>query len=382
MTYTEFLNGKRILDQPSGFDPGSLNDALFAFQRDIVSWALRRGRAALFEDCGMGKTLQQLEWAFRVSAHQNGPVLILAPLAVAEQTSREGQRFGIPVTLCESMEDVKPGVNISNYEKLHRFRPAFSGIVLDESSILKSFDGKTRTQLIDFSLRIPFRLAATATPSPNDFTELGNHAEFLGVMNMPEMLATFFVHDGGETSKWRLKGHAEGEFWKWVASWAVMLRKPSDLGYADDGFILPPLNLYQHTISIDTPEWTLFTVEARSLNDRREARRDSLPERVKRCADMVNASEDQWLVWCDLNAESEALRVAIPDAAEVRGSDDAAFKKSALWDRRTDPPSESEIAEEVADVRILLELLAVSLKIDIDESVGEKLDVLCKRYSP
>ena len=330
MTYTEFLNGKRILDQPSGFDPGSLNDALFAFQRDIVSWALRRGRAALFEDCGMGKTLQQLEWAFRVSAHQNGPVLILAPLAVAEQTSREGQRFGIPVTLCESMEDVKPGVNISNYEKLHRFRPAFSGIVLDESSILKSFDGKTRTQLIDFSLRIPFRLAATATPSPNDFTELGNHAEFLGVMNMPEMLATFFVHDGGETSKWRLKGHAEGEFWKWVASWAVMLRKPSDLGYADDGFILPPLNLYQHTISIDTPEWTLFTVEARSLNDRREARRDSLPERVKRCADMVNASEDQWLVWCDLNAESEALRVAIPDAAEVRGSDDAAFKKSAL----------------------------------------------------
>jgi hypothetical protein len=332
MTYTEFLDSKRILDHPSGFEPESLNQALFPFQRDIVRWALRRGRAALFEDCGMGKTLQQLEWANLVSRHQKRPVLILAPLAVAEQTAREGERFGIAVTLAESMEDIKPGVNISNYEKLHRFHPAFAGIVLDESSILKAFDGKTRTQLIDFSRAIPFRLAATATPSPNDFTELGNHAEFLGVMNMPEMLATFFVHDGGETSKWRLKGHAEEEFWKWVASWAVMLRKPSDLGYSDDGFILPPLSLYQHTIPIDTPEWTLFTVEARSLNDRREARRDSLQERVTQCAHMVNGSNEQWLIWCDLNAESDALYKSIPDSYEVRGSDSAQYKKGALLD--------------------------------------------------
>lgn len=337
--YHEFLESKRIDAKPSGFDPAWVElhkrgfcDALFPFQRDIVSWAVRRGRAALFEDCGLGKTIQQLEWARAVADHEGSPVLILAPLAVADQTAREGERFGIPVTIVEFMDDIETGVNITNYEKLHRFEPRFAGIVLDESSILKAFDGKTRNAIIEFSRSIPYRLAATATPSPNDYTELGNHAEFLGVMSMNEMLATFFVHDGGDTSKWRLKGHAEGKFWEWVASWAVMLRMPSDLGYSNDGFILPPLSLHQHTIKIDSTNGALFAMEARSLSERRSARKNSLSERVAECAELVNASDEQWLVWCDLNAESEELFNSIPGSVEVRGYHDSEFKKQAMLD--------------------------------------------------
>lgn len=225
--YAKFLEGKALYDAPTGLSIiGDLNKELFEFQQDIVRWALRRGRAAIFADCGLGKTIMQLEWARCVM----GDVLILAPLAVAAQTVREGAKFGIKVNRCQSQKDVKPGINIANYERLESFDASkFTGVVLDESSILKSYDGKTRSLIIEAFARTPFRLAATATPSPNDYMELGNHAEFLGVMTRAEMLAMFFVHDGGETQKWRIKGHAKDTFWKWVCDWAVMVRNPEEL---------------------------------------------------------------------------------------------------------------------------------------------------------
>jgi len=331
MEYKDFLDSKRAKARPTGFtvDAGSMNPMLFDFQRDISRWALRRGKAAVFADCGMGKTPISLEWANQITRAGYGKVLILAPLTVSLQTKREGDKFGIPVTVCRSQSDVCSSISISNYEMLEHFNPgAFGAIVIDESSMLKG-DGPLRKAVSEFSESIPFRLACTATPAPNDHMELGNHAEFLGVMSKSEMLSMFFVHDGGETSKWRLKGHAQKPFWEWVASWAVMLRKPSDLGYEDRGFTLPPIEYHQHTVAA---EWTsdyLFPVEANTLNERRGARRDSMKERVRICAELVNASTDPWVVWCDLNAESAALSAAIPDAIEVTGSDSVAVKESA-----------------------------------------------------
>lgn len=332
MDYQEFLASKKITNEPAGFEPGATNTLLYNFQSDITRWAIRKGRVALFEECGLGKTFQQLEWAHHVCQHTKGSVLILAPLAVAPQTVREGEKLGVNVTLCRSKEDVKPGINIANYEMLHHFDTSiFAGVVLDESSILKSYDGKTRTAIIEAFNDTPYRLACTATPAPNDHMELGNHAEFLGVLTRAEMLAMFFVHDGGETSKWRIKGHAEDDFWRWVCSWAVMLKKPSDLGYEDGNFKLPPITYYEHTISVDDkPDDRLFAVEALSLQDRQKARKNSTDERVKMCADMVNGSDDTWLIWCGLNRESEALTKAIPGAVEVKGSDSNKHKEWAL----------------------------------------------------
>jgi hypothetical protein len=272
--YNSFLDSKRMTAKPAGFEFGPLHPSMRADQRDITKWLGRRGRAAAFTDCGTGKTFIEQEWAIQV-AREAGTVLMLAPLAVAEQSAREFEHWGKFVNLCESQADIIPGaVNITNYEKLHKFSPSgLAGIVLDESSILKSFDGATRKAITDFARDIPYRLAGTATPSPNDYTELGNHAEFLGIMSMAEMLATFFVHDGGETSKWRLKGHAENQFWKWLASWAVVMRKPSDLGYSDEGFELPPLIINEHILDAGPAEGMLFAREARTLQERRAARR-------------------------------------------------------------------------------------------------------------
>jgi DNA modification methylase len=333
--YSAFLAAKRITSAPAGFDvnPDAINSLLFPFQRDIVRWALRRGRAAIFADCGLGKTPMQLEWAHHVTEHTDRPVLILAPLAVSQQTAREGAKFGISVTVCASQDDVQSGINITNYEKLHHFDPSvFSGIVLDESSILKAYDGSTRTAIIEAFSRTPYKLACTATPAPNDHMELGNHAEFLGTMSRVEMLSMFFVHDGGDTSKWRLKGHAETEFWKWVCSWAVMMRKPSDLGYTDDGFILPPLNLHSLIVEGEAPEGYLFPVEAQTLIERRAARRGSLGARVEACAELATGNDEPWLIWCDLNAEGDALEKIIGGAVQVAGSDAPEFKERAMLD--------------------------------------------------
>jgi len=326
--YDDFVRHKIIRAEPCGFEPGSLNPKLFPFQADIVRWAIRKGRAALFEDCGLGKTFQQIEWAREVARHTGKPVLIFAPLAVSRQTKAEGMKFGEQISICATSVDIE-GTSITNYEKMSKFTPdGLGGIVLDESSILKGFDGKTRKALTTFASTIPYRLCCTATPAPNDYMELGNHAEFLGVMKLSEMLATFFVHDGGDTSKWRLKRHAEQEFWKWVCSWAVAIRKPSDLGYDDGAFQLPELKMHQITVSCDFPsEGLLFSVEAKTLHERRGARKASLDSRVSRCAELINNSRDQWAIWCNLNSESEAIREQVIGCIEVTGSDPDSHKE-------------------------------------------------------
>jgi hypothetical protein len=306
---------------------------LFPFQRDIVRWAVRRGRAALFEDCGTGKTAQQLEWARFIHEHTNGNILILAPLAVAAQTVREGEKFGIPVTICRDASDVRTGINITNYERLHLFTPdGFSGIVLDESSILKGFNGTTRKLICEFAETIFYRLACTATPAPNDLIELTNHAEFLNIMSGKEIIALFFTQDGNTTHQWRLKGHAREDFWRWMASWSVAVRKPSDLGYDDGAFVLPPMRMIPHVVTSNVLTGRLFAMDAQTLQERQQARRDSIENRVQQTADLVNASDEQWIVWCDLNAESQALKKAIPGAVEVTGSDTPEHKEKAVID--------------------------------------------------
>lgn len=331
--YLEFLNRKAVSDAPTGFkEIPALNDGLFDFQRDIVSWALRRGRAAVFADCGMGKTIMQLEWARCVNMHTGGNVLILAPLAVSQQTVREGAKFGINVKYCRDQLDVKPGIAITNYEMMDHFDPSlFTGIILDESSILKSYTGKFRNQIIDSFRETPYRLACTATPAPNDHMELGNHAEFLGIMNRVEMLSMFFVHDGGDTSKWRLKGHAESEFWRWVASWAVMIRKPSDLGYDDGGFILPEMKIIHHVVKKgEAPEGFLFPVEALTLQERQQERKSTVEVRAEMAARVAMESEGQCIVWCNLNNESRAATSMIDGAVEVKGADTPDHKEQSM----------------------------------------------------
>lgn len=333
--YAAFLERKTIFDPMTGIDnPGPLPDVLFQFQSDITKWTLRRGRAALFAGTGLGKTLMALAWGNSIHQSTGGNILILTPLAVAQQFIREGEKIGIPVTHCRQQSDVRQGVNVTNYQKMDHFDlSAFIGIVLDESSILKAQDGKTRTRLISACQTIPYRLAATATPAPNDFMELGNHAEFLGVMSYTDMLSTFFVHDGGETQKWRLKGHAEDAFWKWMCSWAVTLQHPRDLGYDDAGFDLPPLKQHQHVVSVDYDNCgdTLFPIEARTMQERLFARRDSLEDRVAEAA-IITPTDRPFVWWCHLNKESEALAKAIPGAVEVRGSDREDDKERKLID--------------------------------------------------
>lgn len=328
MDYQKFLNNKKFILESSGFnvDKSILNPMLYDFQKDIVRWALAKGRSAIFADCGLGKTPMQLEWSSKVCKHTGGKVIILAPLAVASQTVREGKKFGIEVKICESQEDCIDGINITNYEKFDRFvANEFVGVVLDESSILKSFTGKVRTSIIENFQNVPFKLACTATPAPNDYMELGNHSEFLGVMTRSEMLAMFFVHDGGETSKWRLKGHAENVFWQWMASWCVFIDNPINLGYEISGYDLPKLNITEIIVDGDAPVTAPMT-----LSERRDARKDSLRLRCEKAAEIANRSDEQFLIWCDMNNESELLSRLIADAVEVKGSDKSEHKSSAM----------------------------------------------------
>lgn len=324
--YAEFLARKRVTDPMTGIgDVPTLPGFLFPHQRDIVAWALRRGRAAIFAGTGLGKTAMELVWANVVAEHTGKPVLIFAPLAVSQQHIREAGKFGVPARIVRDQSECVSGINVTNYQKIEHFDlSAFGGIVLDESSILKSTDGHYRSRLIAECASIPFRLAATATPAPNDFMELGNHAEFLGVMSYTDMLATFFTHDGGDTQKWRLKGHAENEFWKWMASWAVMLRQPSDLGYPNDGYDLPPLCQTQHHVAVDyapsLDTGLLFPIEAKTMQERLAARRDTVAERVELAASITPADRP-FVWWCHLNAEAEALAKAIPGAVNLTGSD-------------------------------------------------------------
>lgn len=326
--YARFLATKRKAHVACGFNSGALNTALKPFQRHIVDWALRLGRAAIFADCGLGKTLMQLEWAAHVADRTGKPVLILAPLAVARQTIGEGEKFGYIVTATRGA--AVPGLAITNYEMLHAFDASrFGGIVLDESSILKSYSGATRTAIIQSFGQTPYRLACTATPAPNDYMELGNHSEFLGVMSRAGMLATFFNHDGGDTSKWRLKGHAVKPFWRWMSSWAVMVAKPSDLGYSDDGYMLPELRRRYHVIETGAKDGCIFPMEAQTLSERRDARIESLDGRIAKLSSIAS-TPGQWLVWGDLNAETDGACRAIPGAVQVSGADTDEHKETAM----------------------------------------------------
>jgi hypothetical protein len=322
--YEGFLKNKAIIDKKSGFlvSLSDLNPMLFDWQAKLVQWALVRGRAALFEDCGLGKTPQQLEWANQVFKKTGLPVLILAPLAVSEQTKREGDKFGIEVFVSGSKSEVIEGINITNYEKLHKFDPSvFSGIVLDESSILKNFSGTRRNEIIDAFETTPYKLACTATPAPNDYMELGNHSEFLNVLTRSEMLATFFINDTAHVGHWRLKGHVRDNiFWKWLSSWSIMITKPSDIGYDDDGFILPDIHYCEHLIkSSAKPKKGFFVQKAETLNERREVRRDSIEIKGKQILNLIGESNDSWVMWCNLNAEGDCLERNIKNSVQVAG---------------------------------------------------------------
>lgn len=338
MNYIDFIESKQIKAVDAGYDIelSDINKNAFEWQKLLIKWSLKKGRCANFQECGLGKTIQQLCFADETRKHTGQPSIILAPLAVANQTKIQGENFGIEVNICESQKDVtRDAVNITNYEKLHNFDcSSFGSVALDESSILKNNIGKIRTQLIDEFKHTPFRSCYSATPSPNDFMELGNHSEFLGVMSYFEMLATFFVHDGGDTSKWRLKGHAEDAFWDWISSWACVVPNPSILGFEDERYNLPPLNVQQVTVKSnlqdDSGQILLFPSATQTLQERAKARKDSLEDRVKKACEIANSNDEQYLVWCDYNAESIMLAKNIRGAVEVTGSDSDEKKINAM----------------------------------------------------
>ncbi|MCC6378743.1 MAG: helicase [Burkholderiales bacterium] len=333
MSYRDFLTAKTVEHTPTGIVCDLSGYPLFPHQRELAEWALRRGRAAIFASTGLGKTRMHLAWAHAVVAKTGRPTIVLAPLAVAEQTVEEGRRIGVEVRHVREQASVVDGVNVCNYERLHRLDPsAFGGVVLDESSIIKHHDARTFALLLEAFERTDFKLCATATPAPNDWTELGTHAEFLGVRSRTEMLSEFFVHDGGDTQTWRLKGHARHEFWRWVASWGAMIQSPADLGHDDANYRLPKLSIHEHIIETGQAKpGELFAAEAQTLSERRDARRASLDERVTACARKVAAEpREPWIIWCDLNAEGDALRKAIPGAVEIRGSDTIEEKEARL----------------------------------------------------
>lgn len=335
--YQAFLAAKHLSVPAAGIRvlPSALPETLFEHQRRVAQWALERGRAALFLDTGLGKTGCQLAWADRIHWHTNRPVLILAPLAVAQQTAREARRFDLHVTVCREQADVQPGINIANYEMLSHFTPrAFAGVVLDESSILKAFMGKTKRTLVEQFADTPYKLCCTATPAPNDVLELGNHADFLGIMPSNEMIARWFINDTMNFGRYRLKGHAAPDFYRWLASWAVSMQKPSDIGCSDAGYDLPPLNLHQLTVRVDQ---TAEAGEGRLIRDvslnattLHKEMRLTAPDRADAVAELVNADTECWVVWCNTNYEADALMQRIPGAVEVRGSHSLKLKEQRL----------------------------------------------------
>ena len=338
--YAAFLDRKTHSGADSGFDPVWMPDFLFGFQRAMTEWAIRKGRAAVFADCGLGKTAMGLTWAANVARKTSRPVLYLTPLAVASQTVREAQKFGIDAA--QAREGFRPGpVLVTNYERLHHFRPDdFAGVVCDESSILKSFAGQRRGEITAFMRKVPYRLLQTATAAPNDYIELGTSSEALGYMGHMDMLNRFFKNDlnnsaqgrmRGDVIKWRLKGHAEGPFWRWVCSWARAIRRPSDLGFDDAGFQLPPLNEVEHLVEANTlANGMLFALPAQGLAEQREERRRTVNERCERVAELVNKTGQPALVWCHLNEEGDTLAKLIPDAVQVAGSDSDDRKEERL----------------------------------------------------
>jgi len=334
MTYEQFLQSKRRVHMGDGITASSLPSQLFPWQSQIVRWALRKGRAAIFADCGLGKSFMQVAWAQALGQR----VLFLAPLCVAEQTVKEAAKLGVTLRYAPDAKAAGDApLVITNYERLDKFDPAtFGGVVLDESSILKAFDGATRTALIQAFARTKYRLCCTATPSPNDVSELGNHAEFLGIMSRVEFLATWFVkvEDGKRTTDhhgWRMKRHAVEDFYRWMASWAVALRSPADIGHDATSYNLPALRIHDAVVETDGPiAGSLFAdLAVKGIQGRLAARRDSLDARVARAVSLVE-QPGQWIVWCGLNAESEAVASTVADAIEVKGGDSYAEKTGAV----------------------------------------------------
>jgi hypothetical protein len=342
MNYEEFLNDKAQYGKESGFEPIVMPEFLFDFQKMLVTWAIRRGRAAIFADCGLGKTPMQLVWAENIVRKTNKRVLILTPLAVSYQTVQEAHKFDIE---CHRSHDGKlhDGINVTNYEQLHRFNPDdFIGMVCDESSILKSFDGATRNAVTWFMRKLPYRLLATATAAPNDYIELGASSEALGELGAMDMMNRFFKNDSnnsavgrkfGEVVKWRFKGHAEIPFWRWVSSWARALRRPSDMGFDDKDFLLPPLVENEHMTEIKEPApGFLFTLPAIGLHEQRDERRRTIEERCNKAAALVSDTKKPALVWCHLNSEGDYLEKAIKDSVQISGKDSDEAKEEKFID--------------------------------------------------
>ena len=341
LSYQDFILSKSHSGGDFGFKPIVLPSYLFDFQAAMVEWALLKGRAAIFADCGMGKTPMELVWADNVVRKTNGRVLFCAPLAVAFQVAREAEKFGVDVTVSRDGKIGGAGIYVTNYERLGLFSPAdFVGMVCDESSILKSFDGATKTAITTFMRKLPYRLLATATAAPNDYIELGTSSEALGHLGHMDMLNRFFKNDlnnsatgrmRGEVIKWRLKGHAEEPFWRWVASWSRAMRKPSDIGFDDARFNLPPLNEREHVVTVESiAEGMLFELPAVGLKEQREERRRTLTERCETAAALVNGTSEPAIVWCELNDEGDLLESLIPDAVQVSGSDSDDAKEEKL----------------------------------------------------
>lgn len=336
MDYSTFLKSKAHPDELFGFKPVWMPDFLFDFQRSLVDWSIRKGRSALFEDCGLGKTIQELVWAENLVRKTGRPVLILTPLAVSPQTVREGEKFGIKATQTREGK-VHKGINVTNYERLHYFNPKdFVGIVCDESSILKSFSGKIRRGITNAMKQVEFRLLCSATPAPNDYAELGNSSEALGGMGRNNMLREFFINADDpvgnieSTHHWRLKGHGGKAFWTWVASWARAVRRPSDMGFPDDKFILPKLNVEMHVVEGQRKKGPGFFPEiAKTLHDQRKERWATLEARCSKVAELLPKKEP-CLIWCHLNAESKLLTKMIPDAVEICGSDSDEVKEKRM----------------------------------------------------
>jgi hypothetical protein len=338
--YEKFLANRAQRGSDQGFAPVFMPDFLFDFQKQIVEWSVRKGRAAVFADCGLGKTPMGLTWASNVNQKTNKPVLYLTPLAVGAQTAREAEKFGIEATHSRDGR-IASGIVITNYERLHYFQPSdFSGVVCDESSILKSFAGSRKKEITNFMRQVEYRLLQTATAAPNDYIELGTSSEALGYLGHIDMLNRFFKNDlnnsaqgrmRGEVIKWRLKGHAEIPFWRWVCSWAIAIRRPSDLGFNDDRFRLPPLNEIEHLVDTENlRDGMLFALPAVGLKEQREERRNTVQERCGEVAKLVNHTGEPAIVWCHLNDEGDMLESMIPDAVQVSGSDSDDRKEERL----------------------------------------------------
>lgn len=350
--YQEFLASKATGHQPTGFEapPQTIGPMLFPFQHDVARWSLNLGKAAVFLECGLGKTPIQLEWGHHVAQYTGRPTLILAPLAVANQTVQEGEKFNRPVTYCRNQAQADAAgtaIIIANYEMLEHFNPAaFGGITLDESSILKAYTGVIKQTIIESFKRTEFKLACTATPAPNDHLELGNHAEFLGIMRSNEMISRWFINDSMEAGSYRLKGHAAQDFWRWLTSWAVCLSKPSDLGYSDEGYELPPLVFHDHVLGVDhtrawsesdhTGQMSLLLTGRTSATAMHKEKRATLEDRMAAAAQIVGENPAvSWVIWCNTNYEADELVRRIPEAAEVRGSDSPDEKSRKLTDFAT-----------------------------------------------